>query len=185
MKKNESLIYTSMVLTFICAGVALMLAIIHMLTAPKIAAKEMDEKEAAIKSLIPDLVTYEPVDIKAINENITGVCELFVVKTNSEEVLCISVAPKGFSDNINMIVAMNFDKKVIGVKILSNSETAGVGTRITNNDFLASFFGINKTTLDSGVDTISGATVSSLAVKKGVATSFSIAESYIKAQKTE
>lgn len=185
MKKNESLVYTTMVLTFICAGVALMLAVIHMFTAPKIAAKEASEKEAAIKSLIPGLITYESVDIKEVNETITGISELFVVHTDSEDVLCANVAPKGFSDSINMIVAVTMDMKVIGVKVLSHSETAGVGTRIMNEDFLASFFGINKTTLDSGVDTISGATVSSLAVKKGVATSLEAAESYINKQKTE
>lgn len=185
MKNKDSLVYTSVVLTAICAGVALLLAAVYMFTAPRIAAKEAAEKEAAIKSLIPDLVSYESVDIKAINENISGVSGLFVVQTDEKEILCVEVAPKGFSDSIKMIVAIDLDLKVIGVKVLSHTETAGVGTRINNEDFLQSFFGINKSTLDSGVDTISGATVSSLAVKKGVHTSLDAAESYAKAKITE
>lgn len=185
MQNKDGIVYTSVVLTLICAGVALLLAVVHMFTAPRIAAKEVAEKEVAIRSMIPDLVSFESADIKSMNENITGVSELFVVHTGGEEILCVNVAPKGFSDSINMIVAVNLDMKVIGLKILSHSETAGVGTKISNADFLEAFFGINKTTLEGGVDTISGATVSSLAVKKGVATSLDAAENYINSRKTE
>ena len=107
---------------------------------------------------------------------------MFVVHTAVEDILCVNVAPKGFSDSIKMIVAINMDMKVVGVKVLSHSETAGVGTRIMNEEFLQSFFGISKKTLESDVDTISGATVSSLAVKKGVDTSLDAALSFAKLQ---
>ena len=182
MQNKDSLVYTSVVLTAICAGVALLLAVIYMFTAPRIAAKEMAEKEAAIKSLIPDLVTYDSVDLKSIDVNISGVSEMFIVHTAAEDILCVNVAPKGFSDSIKMIVAINMDMNVVGLKVLSHSETAGVGTRIMNEEFLQSFFGISKKTLESDVDTISGATVSSLAVKKGVDTSLDAALSFAKLQ---
>ena len=77
------------------------------------------------------------------------------------------VAPVGFKGEISLIVGTNTEGEVVGVTLLSASETQGVGTKATDEAYLSGFAGL---TLDgiSGVDTITGATISSRAVRRGI-----------------
>ena len=66
-----------------------------------------------------------------------------------------------------------FDKggRIAGVSVVSHSETPGIGTNVFEDSYLAKFRG--KATADE-VDAISGATVSSKALKSGISTAFDI-----------
>lgn len=172
MIKNNKILYTTIVLSAICAGVALLLAAVNMITAPIIKARDDSEKELAIKQLIPDLESFE-----IFTSEITDADELYIVQSENEKNYCVLVSPSGFGGDIEMIVAISADLRVKGVKVLSHTETAGVGTRITDDSFLSSFIGSNSS---DGIDVLSGATVSSTAVKKGVSVALDAATAYQK-----
>jgi electron transport complex protein RnfG len=92
-----------------------------------------------------------------------------VLSTGSGE--AIKVALQGYAGSIEMLVGVNSSGEVIGIKILGQKETPGLGVNITKNIFLKQFIG--KTITDKlepkeDIDAITGATISSRAVCQGV-----------------
>lgn len=83
----------------------------------------------------------------------------------------ISVSPKGYSGPIDMLVGIDPQGKVSGVKILNHRETPGLGANIVRPKFLDQFKG--KTLKDpiepkKDIDALTGATISSKGVCDGV-----------------
>ena len=68
------------------------------------------------------------------------------------------------------MVAFNADGTIKQVKIQSQAETAGVGTKVTNESFWSQYSGLPAATitLDQEVDRITGASISSRAVNTAV-----------------
>jgi len=91
----------------------------------------------------------------------------------------IEVTAKGYGGDIKMLVGINTDGKVTGVKILSMTETPGLGTLATSKaplsgktfTFLGQFIG--KTTTDKfkakdDIVALTGATITSQAIANGI-----------------
>ena len=67
-----------------------------------------------------------------------------------------------------MIVGISTDGLVSGVKVVSHSETAGVGERIiSNGSILSQFTNVSSSSISS-VSTITGASITSRAIIDGV-----------------
>jgi len=80
---------------------------------------------------------------------------------------------KGYGGEIKVIVGIGLDNRVVGVRVLSQSETIGVGSRITENWFLSQFNGKALEDLQlkkngGTIDAITGATISSNAFTNAV-----------------
>ncbi|MFP4423912.1 MAG: FMN-binding protein [Candidatus Woesearchaeota archaeon] len=69
---------------------------------------------------------------------------------------------QGYQSEIKLLVALDRDKEIKEIRILQQEETPGIGSKVTEKSFLDQFK--NK----EEVDTITGATISSKAVIKGV-----------------
>ncbi|MBR6530855.1 MAG: FMN-binding protein [Clostridia bacterium] len=81
----------------------------------------------------------------------------------------IRVLSPGFSDDIDMIVGFNADGTIRKIEIIALSETAGLGTKVAESNYLAQYVGkSDKLALKTDIDAISGATKSSRAVLNGV-----------------
>jgi electron transport complex protein RnfG len=83
----------------------------------------------------------------------------------------IAVSPRGYSSAINLLVGVDARGKVIGIKVLSQQETPGLGANIVRPEFLKQFIG--KSARDpieanKDIDAITGATISTRAVCSGV-----------------
>ena len=97
-----------------------------------------------------------------------------------------AVEGKGSQGNIEMMVGVDGEGTVTGVSIVDNSETAGIGSKVMNNETLASGVGVldqfqGKSAADgtlsvgSNVDAITGATVSTKGVTTGVNAALAVA----------
>jgi len=149
-------------LTIICIVVSLMLALVNMFTADTIAANAAKEKENAILAIFPDGKKTELLSWAEGNE-------VFLVMTDNELLgCCISLSENGFGGAISMMVGLDSTGAVHGVRILSLSETPGLGTRVKNDSFLSGFAGREPFVIGENFDAISGATVSSTAMVRGV-----------------
>ena len=90
---------------------------------------------------------------------------------------CVNVTPSGYGGAIDMMVGVTIDYKVSGVKVISNSESAGLGAKCTDDAFRKQFKGKgdtvkvikNGTPKDDEIVAITGATITSKAVTSGVA----------------
>ena len=74
---------------------------------------------------------------------------------------------KGYSSIIETLVGMTKDGKITAIKVISQKETRGVGSRVAKENFTEQFKGKDGPTL-SGVEAVTGATISSSAVINSV-----------------
>ena len=158
------------ILMIITTVTAVLLAVINMMTEPVIAANTEKEKQDAIfeifegadrtKSMKDTLGDLYPKEISDV---------YMVFKGNELLGYCADAASMGFNDNIGMMVGVTSDNKVCGIKILSISDTPGLGMKVTDEGYLAKYNGVSYP-VEFGVnaDAISGATYSSKGVKNAV-----------------
>ncbi len=151
------------VLTVICVLSGLVLFAVHSLTEKRIGEVENLEMARLLSQIFPSADFRE--------EN--GIY-LAVSRENGELLGYIAEAEgKGYGGTIVLLVGVTRDGRVRRVRVLSHSETPGLGSRIAEDDFLSQFE--NRTVdeillrRDGGeIDAISGATISSRGVVNAV-----------------
>ena len=81
----------------------------------------------------------------------------------------IRLLTPGFSDDIDLIVGYTTAGEILKIEILSLSETAGLGSRIAEDEHLGQYNGKSgELALKKDIDAVSGATKSSRALLNGV-----------------
>ena len=177
MREKDNILTLGSVLFVITALVALLLASVNMLTAGKIednAQKEQVEARLAVLQEAEEFieVVYQPGEGSAVQQ-------IFEGKKGGQRVgYCVSVTPNGFGGIIDMMVGIRADGTVEAVKIVSMSETPGLGSKATDSSFIGQFAGketkspiqvIKSGTAQSDeIVAIAGATVTSRGVTEGV-----------------
>lgn len=81
---------------------------------------------------------------------------------------CVSTTVKGFSGDIDMLVAFNSKNEISEVKILDHNESRGLGSKIEGDKFLSQFIGLLIGKSNNEFDLIAGATTSSKAVADAI-----------------
>ncbi len=152
------------VLTVICAAVALLLASVNHFTEAKIAENTQKVMLASIREIFDDSVNAEQVPLP--EDSALDSIHL-VIQNGGVCGYAASVSPSGFGGPVNIMVGVDSAGTVMGVKIVSMSETPGLGSRVGGEEFLSQFDGKSG---EVAVDAISGATISSTAVMAGVNT---------------
>ena len=171
IKKESSALYFLRIggtLLLICAIVALVLSFVNTVTQEKIAQNETEQKRTAMVELFgSDKIEYTELDrLESDGERVEAVYR--VAEDGSTVGYSVLVLSPGFGGDVQLMVAVTADKTVIGVKIVSMSETPGLGTRVDDADYLSQYAGVTAGLSASEVDMISGATKSSKAVLNGV-----------------
>ena len=172
--KTESTVQYVLRLTFtlllITAVVAAALAGINSITAPIIQQLNEQKTQEAIAAVLPGGYDSEITDFDDQNGLVTKVYK-------GANGYAVQVAPMGFDGAITMMVGIDNDGKVLGISVIDQSETAGLGaicaaTNTAGEKFRGQFVGKSGTlavTKDGGeVDSITSATITSRAVTAGV-----------------
>ena len=171
--KSGDIVKITLNLTIICAMAGLILSGVWAVTDPVKTRKEAQEREAALKSLIPEADRIEPVkDIVVSGKEGT----IYRATTGGKAAgYVINTYGRGYSSFINILVAVDQDYRVKGIDILSHKETPGLGDQIEKDWFKGQFKGktedhlnVIKGETDTDIQAISGATISSRAVTKAV-----------------
>lgn len=147
-------------LLLICAVIAGIVSFVYDLTLEKYEANIQETKNIAIGQIFGK-------EGLVCEEVVTGV---YTVQENNVLIgYCVEAAGKGFGGDIQLMVGYTLDQKIIAVEIIGHSETPGVGDKVKNPDYLASYEGQSgELTIDTDVDKIAGASVSSRGVLAGV-----------------
>ena len=161
-----------------CIVSASSLAFTYELTSERIAEQERLARERALMEVVPGATDFSEVgaDLLADADEAAGdtpVDAVYLAGTDSGgEAYGILVSPRGYGGPIQMVVGMDRDGSVLGVSIITQNETPGLGTKImTEPGFLEQFEGWDGFDIDASnkeFDSISGATKSSSGVRKGV-----------------
>ena len=174
-------------ITLICA---LLLGVINQITAPLIEQNNINTRNAAMEEIIPGAkfedtkVNLSAEDVAAAGVTlpagrtaaaINGVYK--ATKDGQDVGYCVQVQPKGFGGVLTMIVGINADGKVAGVKVTGHNETPGLGAKAqADADWIGQYAsqpadGQLAVTKDGGtINAITGATITSRAVTDGVNT---------------
>ena len=154
-------------LFLITAIVALLLAGVNSITAPRIAAINAEKTQKAVEEVLPgggELLEggYDTMDGK--------IAEVY----KSETGFAVKVLPMGFDNTITMMVGVDLEGKVTGIAIISHTETAGLGAVAADKGedgqaFRGQFVGKSgELEVGTHIDAIASATITSKAVTEGV-----------------
>lgn len=143
-----------LVLTLICLVISAALAFTNAKTAPLILQAEKEKAEAAQKEVLPEADSFTLMELEGLPATVTA-----IYKANNDAGYVFMLTTKGYGGDIKLICGIDKDGKITDTNTLAQSETKGLGTKITQPEFRAQFNG--KDSSLEGVKTISGATVSS------------------------
>lgn len=173
-KKNEGgighLVKIVVVLTAICVGIALLLAFVNKVTKDVIAENAAKQQSEAILALFNGVEGGVEGEKKVAEYDLDGT-SVYAVMLDDGVLLGYAVQSfgTGFGGEIRTMVGFNLIGEVLGVKIISMSETPGVGSKTKSDSFLEKYIGKSKEmTVGEDIDGISGATISSKGVTEAV-----------------
>lgn len=155
-------------LLLITSVVAALLAAVDGITAPKIAELNEKKTQQAIEAVLPG---------GGQETGFTDDTGLVSKVYKGEKGYAVQVSPAGFGGNITMMVGVDNSGTVLGISVVSQAETAGLGAICAagtekGQTFRGQFVGLSgnvAVTKDGGqVDAISSATITSRAVCDGV-----------------
>ncbi|WP_297872450.1 FMN-binding protein [uncultured Oscillibacter sp.] len=187
----QYIIKLTVTLLVTCMVVAAALGGVNAITADKIAATNWAKTVEAMKKVAPDATDFS--DPLPITEDMTAAAgsvaldSVYEAQAGGQSVgYAIKVVASGSQGKIEMMVGVDGEGAVTGVSIVKNSETAGIGSKVMNNENTAKGVGVlsqfeGKTAADgaltvgSNVDAISGATVSTRGVTNGVSAALAVA----------
>ena len=148
------------------AGIAL--SVTYIFTAPKIEEQKRLEINEALKEVLPKATEF-----KEVSKTVEGKTETFYIglKDNLRIGAAFIASPTGYSGPIEMMVGINNQGIISGVKIISIKETPGLGMNAEDPKFLKQFKGKGekdklKAKLD--IQAITGATITSQSVANGI-----------------
>lgn len=150
------------ILALICVIAAGLLSGVNTLTRPKIIAQAQAEEQSALSEVMPQAIKFT--EVKQQEET------LYYKAFDRQDKLIgfvFKASGKGYSSVIDALAGIFMDGKISAIKIISLNETPGLGMRVTENRFTEQFKGQDSLSL-SGVEAITGATISSRAVMDAV-----------------
>lgn len=178
MKTESTVKYVlriALTLLAITAVVAVALAAVNAVTAPKIAELNAQKTQEAIEAVLPG---------GGEEVSFTDDTGLVTAAYRGSAGCAIQVTPSGFNGTVTMMVGVGNDGTVLGISIISHTETAGLGATAAASTsageaFRGQFAGMSGTVTvskDGGqVDALTGATITSRAVCTGVSAALACA----------
>ena len=173
MKTESNVMYIlrlSLILFLIAGIVALALAGVNSITKPIIDKLNAEKTQQAIAAVLPGGYDEEITDYA----DATGLVSKVYKGANG---YALEVKPAGFDNTITMMVGIDNEGKILGISVVSHTETAGLGAvsaaqtpkGIAFRDQFVGQSGAVSVTKDGGtIDAITGATITSRAICTGI-----------------
>ncbi len=160
----------TLVLLTISVVVAGLLALVNRITAPVIARATEAKTQSAIEKVLPGGYTQEITDYPDQTGLVSKVYQ-------GDGGYALEVTPMGFDNTVTMMVGISPEGEVLGISVISHSESAGLGAVAASANSAGERFrqqfvgaaGSVAVSKDGGqIDAITGATVTSRAICQGV-----------------
>lgn len=156
------------VLTVICIVASALLGFTYNATKDTIAAVEKAASDAAMVEVLPGASSFTT--LKEQEGDL-----LLVAREDGGKGYVFKVQDKGYGGQYVVMLGIGPDGKITGTKLLDNSETPGLGSKTGMPAFTEQFTG--KDASLQGVETITGATISSKTFLRCVDKAFEAYES--------
>lgn len=177
---GKEYVYPVVILVVISVVTTALLAITNFVSSPIIAANQAASADATRKELLAEADSFALVegDYLTSSDQSAKVTEIYEADNGVGMVL--TVVTKSFGGDLTMMVGMDAEGAVTGVKVTDNSDTPGVGSKDMQPDYLAQYDGLTTLTSENvkketsvtsdgtAFEYITGASVSGTAIHKGV-----------------
>ena len=161
----------------------LLLALTNAITEEPIAQQQAQQANASRYAVMSGADTFEEVETdESYTQAAPSLTAIYRAYSGDTPMgYTLNMAPAGYKGEIDITVGISDDGAITGVTVDSQSETQGVGSKITGKDFLRQFTGeaASAEDLENDIDTITGATVSSKTVKNAVKTAAVLSETVL------
>ncbi|WP_423362922.1 FMN-binding protein [Mycoplasma sp. P36-A1] len=158
----KKIVKLAVFLSAICILASAALYFVNDITSVIIQRNTQAETNKLLAELYPDAEDFEAQE--AAEKPITGIYK--AVKGKEAQGTVYEIKTNGFQSEIAMLLAINTDGSLGGMKVISQAETPGYGTQITTNqDYINQY---TEKTVNDEIDTITGSTVTTSAVKTAV-----------------
>lgn len=185
--KQKSMMVHGVILGIFCLGFALLLAVINLLTANDISARALEDRLNSLSQVIPDTIHDNNLVKDAILMKDEQGGELTVYRATKEGKVtgvAYEIFGSGYAGKIKLMLGVDAEGKVLGVRVLAHKETPGLGDKIETKkgDWILRFTGLSignppiekwKVKKDGGqFDQFAGATITPRgvvgAIRKGL-----------------
>ncbi len=183
----KEIVNLALKLFVITAVAALALAFTNSITVEKIAEQTKLENQLARQEVLKQAESFEEVQKEELSSAIKSVDAVeaeIVVEAykglNGSDIVgyTYKVLPKGYGGEMNLLVGISTEGEITGIKVVSHSETPGLGAKATEPSFQDQFMGMSTsspltviksgTASDNQVQAITGSTITTQAVTDGV-----------------
>lgn len=168
-------------LTVACLISGAIIAGTYSLTAPVAAVERINQQNKAMKDLVADAQEFKAVDGKA--------GWYAALKDGKTVAYVLPAESKGYGGTIKMLTAVSPDGKSLGYKILEHNETPGLGDNASKTKFSDQFIGkkavdleVVKVPTQTNIQALTGATITSRAVTKGIKEAVEEVAAYVTSQ---
>ncbi len=174
----KKIITSTLILVAITLIAGLALAAVYEVTKQPIAEAEYKAKMDAYRAVMPDAADFAELE-PATTSLPAGVTVDEVMAAVSGDNATVGYVVKatssnGYGGNVTIAVGILPDGKILGISVISQSETAGLGAKCAEEGFTSQFAGLfgtveyTKTGEEGKVDALSGATITTNAVTEAV-----------------
>lgn len=196
MKKDNGIVKNALILFVIAVILSALLGVVNELTKDRIVEQKAKEKAEAYAAVFNEAAAFEADDaltaaLADAGTDTSVIEDALVAKDASGNALGIVVNitnSEGYGGDINMSIGVTADGTLTGFKVVSNSETAGLGANCTKDSFAGQFAGIQAAEIafsktgksaPNEIDAISSATFTTTACTNGVNAGLAFAYSYL------
>ena len=170
MSEKREIIRSIAVLTLICIVISGALAVVNSFTAPVSRVNAAAREDEARRQLIPDAAEFSRIENADLPAQIVSVyAALDAAGENAGYVFTVNGS--GFGGTISVLCAIGADGNILSCQALDvSSETKTLGGKVANTEYSSQYTGADADL--SGIDAISGATITSDAYKGCVQAAF-------------
>jgi len=158
-------------LLIICLVAGLALAATYNITAPIKAANDEARAQEALRTIYPEAASFTALTEEELGEVKTAGFDTVTAAYRTDDGgALITLTVQGYHE-MSIMVGIKNDGSVAGFKVLSHTETANLGDRVTTDEFAAQFKGVSTPAhYGNGLEAVSGATFSSNGVLTAINT---------------
>jgi electron transport complex protein RnfG len=171
------------ILGIFCLGFGLVLAITNSVTVDDIAARAMEDRQNSLSQVIPDSIHDNNVVADTLtmkNERDKEITVYRATKDKKVTGVAYEIFGSGYAGEIKLMLGVDANGKVLGVRVLAHKETPGLGDKIEvkKTKWILDFDGLSlgnpplekwKVKKDGGqFDQFAGATITPRGVVKAI-----------------
>lgn len=169
----KEMLRLGLILFLITAIAGLLLGVAYESTKDIIAEKKEAVNQAAYKEVLPEATELSRMELpEGVSENIIEVYE------DANAGYAIKVMGSGYGGDMEMAMGLTREGEIVAIKIISSSETAGLGQKASDESFKGQYTGKDASMVlevtkqdaaaDNQIEAISGATITSNAVTEAI-----------------